>query len=133
MEYTVCVVHAMKSKKMSRHDAEQFKSLALARMKKPSVVARISETMQRYLPESLKNKAAEIVEQRQKSVINSVEIVSEGRDKCVVVVKNTVHASQNHTLSEAVYIKEELNKSLGKMRSKNSTLDIEIVAVEQSP
>lgn len=127
MSYAVKVVHLMKTKKMSKREAE-FQKVAIAqRAAATSTTSKIQKVILDHLPASIKDKVTETVEQRGSNV--EMSVISAGHDKYVVEVRNTVHSFSGYTLKEAETIKEKLNQSLGKLQGKNSTMEINIIEV----
>ena len=127
MSYAVKVVHVMKTKKMSKREAE-FQKVAIAqRAAAPSTTSKIQKVILDHLPASIKDKVTETIEQRGSNV--EMSVISAGHDKYIVEIRNTVHSFSGYTLKEAETIKEKLNQSLGKLQGKNSIMEIEIIEV----
>lgn len=127
MSYAVKVIHLMKTKKMSKREAE-FQKVAIAqRAAAPATTSKIQKVILDHLPASIKDKVTETVEQRGSNV--EMSVISAGHDKYIVEVRNTVHSFSGYTLKEAETIKEKLNQSLGKLQGKNSTMEINIIEV----
>jgi hypothetical protein len=120
----------MKSKPLSRKDAEMQKSAIITRMSKPSVISTICKKIRDSLPASMQGKEDDIVAQKQQEVISSTELVSEKHDKFSVVTRNIVKAFDGYSLEEAILIRDKLNASLGKLKGKTSILEIEVVECE---
>ena len=129
-EYTVKVIHVMKSKPLSRKDAEMQKNAIITRMSKPSVVAMTCKKIRDCLPASMRGKEEDLVTKKQKEVVSATELVPEKHDKYSVVTKNEVKAFDGYTLEEATMIKTKLEASLGKLKGKTSVLEIEVVECE---
>lgn len=129
--FTVQVTHVMKTKKMSKREAEQFKVAQSAKMSKPTVQSKIASKLYEHLPDSIKGRVNDVIAQRQKELVSSAEIVSEGRDKYSVIVKNIVHGFEGFSREEAEQVKAELDKSIGKLQGKNSSLEIKVVELEE--
>ena len=127
MSYAVKVVHLMKTKKMSKREAEFQRDAIAQRAAAPSTTSKIQKVILDHLPASIKDKVTETVEQRGSNV--EMSVISAGHDKYIVEVRNTVHSFSGYTREEAETIKERLTLSLGKLQGKNSTMEIEVVEV----
>lgn len=115
------------SKPLSKIEAEKKKEKML---KKLNNTSKLKNVVRSILPKDMRKiNVSEIVEERQKALENSIEILPYDDEKYIVVSHSSIESKGRYTRERAEHLQRMIENTFGKMPSANKIVTTEIVEV----
>jgi hypothetical protein len=123
--YTVVTKTAIVSKPMGLAEAEKRKEKMLKKVNKTS---KLKSTLKKLIPQDARViNIDEVVEERQKGLRDSIEILPYDDEKFIVVSNSTITSKGKYTEERAIHLRDMIVKTYTKLPSANKMVTVDIV------